>query len=168
LIDLVIVAEKSKYSRNELIHYFLNQLVDTLYKTPFIRVGFIVYCKYAVPLIDLSTEYRNLGKIYAHIPILRGVPEPAKAIYEAVEMLLDLEDQVTLKKKIVLVASFIKEPSISLEDALEYASMNDTRVLIIRAPQKKTHWILAEYEKAPEGIYLRKNNIPDIINELLK
>ncbi|MCX8198823.1 MAG: hypothetical protein N3E36_02190 [Sulfolobales archaeon] len=159
--DIVIAAEKNIRMKIELVLKFLEELANTLSKDVFSRVGLVIFSSYAFPILDLTYNYYKICEVYRIIRPLKGVPEPALGIYEAIDMIRDLDDGLADKRAIALITSLSEKPRIPLVDALNYAKAQQVHLAIATTNTEAPPWLPEDI--ARELVQLRSDNIFKII-----
>ncbi len=159
--DIVVAAEKSIYIKMEPVLKFLDELAHALSKDVFSRVGLVIFSSYAFPILDLTYNYYKLCEVYKAVRPLKGVPEPALGIYEAIDMIKSLDDGLADKRAVALIASLSKKPGISLVDAVNYAKAQQVRLAIATTNADAPSWLPEDIVK--ELVRLRSDNIYKII-----
>ncbi|RLG81963.1 MAG: hypothetical protein DRO40_08790 [Thermoprotei archaeon] len=165
MYDIVIVAEKSRYVKSDIVLEFMDRFTTKLSDIAFSRLGLVVYCKYAFPLMDLDYNFKNLAESYRIIPTLKGTPEPSLGLYEAWEMIHDLDDGLADRKKIVLIASFAVKPRKPLLDAIKYVKNDDMELHILSTNTRKPHWLPKDIIE--DIILLKQSGIDKAITSIL-
>jgi len=161
LNDIVIAAEKSIYIKMEPVLKFLDELARALSKEAFSRAGLVIFSNYAFPVLDLTYNYYKLCEVYKIIRPLKGVPEPALGIYEAIDMIRSLDDGLADKRAVALVASLSEKPRIPLVDAISYAKAQQVHLAIATTNTEAPSWLPEDITK--ELVQLRSDNIFKII-----
>ncbi len=159
--DVVVAAEKSIYVRMEPVMKFLEELAHALSKEVFSRVGLVVFSNHAFPILDLTYNHYKLCGVYRAVRPLKGIPEPALGVYEAIDMIRSLDDGLADKRAIALIASFSKKPALSLVDAVNYAKAQQVCLAIATTNAEAPPWLPKDI--AGEVIRLKSDSIPKII-----
>ena len=141
MYDIVLVIEKSRYIRQDIVASFLNYIVDKLSKQAFSRAGLIVFSRYAVPLLDLEYNFSKIPKLYSSIPIIQGTPEPSLGLYEAVDMIMEFDDELAEKKVIILVATFATVPRKPIVEAIDYVINSGIELYVLVASGSKPRYL---------------------------
>lgn len=159
--DIVIAAERSIYIKMEPVLKFLDELTRALSKEAFSRVGLVIFSSYAFPVLDLTYNYYKLREVYRIVRPLKGVPEPALGVYEAIDMIRSLDDGLADKRAVVLVASLSEKPRIPLVDAVSYAKAQQVHLAIATTNAEAPPWLPEDITK--ELVQLRSDSIFKII-----
>lgn len=153
MYDIALVVEKSRYVRQDIVVNFLNYVVNKLSEQAFSRVGLVVFSRYAFPLFDLGYNFSKISKLYSTIPIIQGIPEPSLGLYEAVDMIMELDDGLAEKKIILLIATFATVPRKPIVEAIDYVINSGIELYVLVAGSRKPKYLIDVYPH----VYLLKS-----------
>ncbi|RLG80276.1 MAG: hypothetical protein DRO13_04105 [Thermoprotei archaeon] len=165
MIDVVAVAEKSRYINIDLVKAFLSSLMHRLSRIELSRLGLVVYSRLAAPVLDLTENAASIVDIYAKIPVMRGIPEPALGVYEACDMIRELSEESLSSRLIVVIGSFAKKPKNDLEAAISYSESLGVKTMLMSTTPRKPSWIPEEI--AHTVLILRQTNIDRALRQIL-
>ncbi|ADI32339.1 hypothetical protein [Staphylothermus hellenicus] len=167
MIDIVIVAEKSYFIDVGKVVKFLNTIKSRILNRDMIRLGLVVFSKWAAPFMDLTTDFYRVDKIYESIPVVKGRPEPALGLYEAGDMLIDFDEGLGNEKVLVLISSLTVKPRIPLRLAIIFLESLHVNLYLLTTSRRKPKWLSELPENIVKNVFiLRDHNMDKIVRNI--
>ena len=129
--------------------------------------GIIAYTVRAVPVADRLTEPTALSNIIERLEASRGLPEPARAVREAVLLIQEIIGPVRAESLIVLFWSMPKRPRIPLNIVVPLAKSANARLVIVGLQFSQPRWMRRyEVENLPSIVYKRNLKPRDLARKI--
>jgi len=139
---LVVAAEKSgllePYKVSAVLRGFASGVEG---RGDYLRVGLIVYAGRPLPILDPVEDVQRLVEAYEEAPVLEGPPNPALALREAGEMLLDYSTPLPGSRLVLLLWSLKSRPRRVLRVAAHYVASLGAGIALVAFTSKRRPWL---------------------------
>ena len=143
---MVVAADKSKGADIEASLAVIRSL-ERRCRPDGCRLGLVAYASRPLPLVDLGAG-ASIYSSYSEAPILQGRPEPALALIEAYEMLVDLGER-TGDKLVILLWSMAARPRVRMDEVVGFLERAGVGVRIVALRPSLPGWY-SSYSRIPE------------------
>lgn len=170
--DIVFVIDITHPGIVSLETSFIERMIEKLKENePYSRVGLVAYSNRALPLVDLCYDKTLVVKTLKEIPILQSTPKPETGLYEAIDMLYELDDKLCMKKHILLWYRLMIKPGKQFFELVDLASIEGIKIYLFTPFKRRPKWLENSNLKV---IYLaeskpsRNKSMDRIIDEIIE
>jgi len=130
--------------------------------------GLVIYSSRAAPVVEFTRDPRMLEETLRMAPTMRGIPEPVRAVKEALETIFYMRSGMpAVGDMIVLLWSMPKKPKIPVSYARAMANSVGASLKIVGLQYGPPKWFRSyRYDPGVEIIYRRRLREAELARKL--